>query len=76
MSNKIKYKANYDLYNKEFQTDYICIQGKAIELQRGKIEEVRPVYVEILEEANENMQKFTTSNLKISGEKPQVYNSI
>ena len=76
MATKIDMIVGYEMANPTVQSDFIWVQGRGVEIQRGQIQKVRPVYQEVMQEANANYRKFATSNMQISGSKPQEYNSI
>ncbi len=72
---KINFMSPYDSSNPEQQTDFVFVQGRGVELQKGKVENVRQVYVDVLQECQSKQINFVKDNLNISGI-VQEYNSI
>jgi hypothetical protein len=76
MAKKISIYNAVDNSNPEVQCDFVFVQGRGAMVARGKMQEVTPVYQEVLQNANENYRKFAKSNMQISGNTPETYNSI
>lgn len=72
---KINFMSPYDSSNPEQQTDFVFVQGRGVELQKGRVENVRQVYVDVLQECQSKQINFVKDNLNISGI-VQEYNSI
>lgn len=66
MSKKVTTMIPNDSANPDFTTETVFVQGKRIEIVKGKQVEVDPIVVEIIQESNERYGNVVKSVEKIT----------